>query len=386
MAEPSLRFQLPSRLILGAGCTEKIGQETRLWGERCLLVTGATRLKKTGLWESLTGSLRDAGIHVAPFAAAGREGDEEAVERGCRKAQEEECEVILGVGGGRVLDQAKLISALAKTPGPWAPYLNGQPLPSSGIPCVAVPTTAGSGAEVAQRVELRMGTAGPQRELGSPALLPDVAMIDPLLTLTLPPRDTAASGLIALTHALESYLSRQSGRTVEALALYALGLIATHLPAAFRDGQNRTAREKMALGSHTAALAAANTGLGAAHALALALTSRFDLSHGTACALVLPAFVAHRAPAVPGRVVHLAEALGVRKGLHANPEEATASVGASLGHLFRRLRMPARLSQAGIPPEALPQLAAEGANYGGWRGNPREANEDDLQQILQAAY
>jgi alcohol dehydrogenase class IV len=343
-------------------------------------------MKKHSLLGRLTGLLEEAGVQVVAFAGEPSEGDEAVVERGRQRAQAEGCEVVLGLGGGRVLDQAKLMAALARSEGPLTEFLNGRPLPSSGLPCVAVPTTAGSGAEAAQRVELRIGAEGLKREVGSPALLPAAALIDPLLTLTLPPRNTAAAGLIALTHALESYLSRRASPTVEALAHYALGLIAANLPGAFRDGQDRTAREKMALGSHTAALAAANTGLGAAHALALALTNRFNLSHGAACALVLPAFVAHRAPAIPGRLVYIAEALGLQRGLKAAPEEAAKAVVEALRQLIRRLKVPQRLAQVGVPSDALPGLAAEAAAYGCLRRNPREAEEEDLLRILEAAY
>lgn len=386
MAEPHWRFQLPSRLVLGAGCVARVGRESRSLGERCLLVTGPTAMKKYGLLNPVVEGLEGAGVKVVVFSGRAEATDAESVEEGRQKVQQEGCDMVLGLGGGRVLDQAKLIAALSGSNGPVADYLNGKPLPSSGLPCVAMPTTAGSGAEVTQRVELRSEPEGFKKEAGSPALLPRVVLIDPWLTLTLPPGNTASSGLVALTHAVESYFSQRATPTVEALAHYAIGLIVANLPRACRGGQEAPGREKMALGSLTAGLGAANIGLGPVHALALALANHFPISPGVGCALVLPTFVAWRAPAMPERMVHLAGALGLPIGFKATPEAASAAVLKVLKQLIRRLKMPSCLAQIGVSQEILPVLAAEASTYGSLRRSPREAEEDDLRQLLQASY
>lgn len=386
MAEPNRRFQLPSRLVLGWGRVVRLGRETRRWGERCLLITGPTAMRKYGLLNTLVECLEEAKVQVVVFCRKAEEGDEEGVEQGRQQAQREGCDVVVGVGGGRVLDQAKLIAALAGSSSPLSNFLNGKPWPREGLPCMAVPTTAGSGAEVSQRAELRSRPEGFKREVGNPALLPKVVLSDPRLTLTLSPANTASAGLVALTHAVESYLSQRASPTVEALAHYAIGLIVANLPLACRDGQDTRAREKMALGSLTAGLGAANIGLGPVHALALALTNRFPISHGVGCGLVLSAFVAHRAPAVPERMVQMAGALGLQMGLQATPEAASAAVLKALKQLLHRLKMPHRLVQIGVSPGSLPILAAEAATYGSLRHHPREAEEHELQQILQSSY
>jgi alcohol dehydrogenase class IV len=343
-------------------------------------------MKKYGLLNPVVEGLKEAGVEVVVFSGRAEAGDAESVEEGRQKAQREGCDVVLGLGGGRVLDQAKLIAVLSGSNGSVTDYLNGRPLPNVSLPCVAMPTTAGSGAEVAQRVELRSEPEGFKREAGSPALLPKVVLSDPLLTLTLPPGNTASSGLVALTHAVESYLSQRATPTVEALAHYAIGLIVANLPLACRGGQEATVREKMALGSLTAGLGAANIGLGPVHALALALANHFPISHGVGCALVLPAFVAWRAPAVAERMVHLAGALGLPIGFKATPEAAAAAVWKALKQWICRLKMPSCLAQIGVPRGILPVLAAEACTYGSLRHTPREAEEDDLRQILQASY
>jgi len=253
------------------------------------------------------------------------------------------------------------------------------------LPLVAIPTTAGTGSEVSAGAVIKDAAQGLKLEFTSPYLMPDLALLDPEMTRTMPPAVTAATGMDALCHAIEAYLSNFANTFSNALALEAIRLIARHLPQAVAQGDDLGARSGMAMAACLAGIAMTNAWLGMVHALAHACGGRFDVTHGVANAIFLPFGMRFNQEAVPERFWPLAEALGVGDASLSLEEAADRAITA-VQELRERVGLPARLRQVGVDPAAIPQLAEDALGDGLMVFNARPATADDLVAILEEAY
>lgn len=372
-------FRLPGVTLFGWGAVERVGEETAKLGRRALLVTGRGAMKRTGAAERVQELLRRAGVFPVWFDEVEPDPSAATVDRAAGLAREERCEVVIGLGGGSAMDAARAIAAMAVLPGSIVDYVRGREVGRPGLPLVNVATTSGTASEITsvavildEERRLKMGVK-------SPHWFARVAITDPELTMTMPPALTAATGLDALTHAVESYLSTGSTAPSEGLALRAVQLIGAHLRRAVEDGSDRAAREGMSLGSMTAGMAFANSGLGLVHGLVHPIGARWGVSHGEGCGRLLPHVLRYNRPAAQERLEALGWALTGRAD--ASAEEAIRAVEA----LVESVGVRPGIGDLGIPGDDVKELARDGLLAGAVKTNPRPVSEQEARGVLEAA-
>jgi alcohol dehydrogenase class IV len=306
-------------------------------------------------------------------------------------ARAEKAEVVIGFGGGSALDAAKAIAALATNIGDIFDHLEvigrGQPLTRAPLPCIAIPTTAGTGSEVTRNAVLHSPEHQVKVSLRHPLMLPRVAIIDPELTLDLPPAVTASTGLDALTQLIEPYVSCRANPMTDALCVEGIRRAARSLQCAFEHGNNLTAREDMAMASLFGGIALANAGLGAVHGFAAPIGGMFSAPHGAVCAALLPHVMSANINALRSREPR-SEALkrfNTLGRLLADGQDSNADEGAAwVGTLTRKLRVPT-LRSFGIGTKDIQALAVLAVNTSSMKGNPIVLTERELTEILEKA-
>ena len=372
-------FLLPRKIVFGCGSLARLGQEVASVGRKALLVTGRSAMRKSGALSVAAGSLEKAGVAICHFNGATPDPTVGEADAARDLARREGCDVVVGLGGGSALDVAKAAAGMFHREGSVVDVQRGDVEPRPGIPFVAAPTTAGTGSEVTKNAVL----TDPERKVKASARCDEwtaaVAIVDPELLMSLPADLTAVSGMDALTHAIESLFSAGGTATTEALALRGAQLMLSGLPRAFGDPRDLSARSDCALGSLTAGVAFANSGLGAVHALAHPLGVLCGVSHGLACAIVLPHVLAFNADAAKAKMRRLADATGVGPGGNAE------AVIETIDSLLRRLGLPRRLRDVGVREDVLATVADQAAGTSSLRHNPRPASREDLSAVLRQA-
>ncbi len=280
-------FATAARIISGAGALRKVAPAAKAMGTRALLVTGRSPRRAAPLAAQLSG----AGVESFPFAVEG-EPTVEIARDGAEFARACKCDLVIAFGGGSALDAGKAIAAILTNPGEITDYLEvigkAQPLAVPPAPFVAIPTTAGTGAEVTRNAVLASATHRVKVSMRSPLMLPRVAVVDPELTHGLPPEITASTGLDALTQLIEPFVSNRANPMADAFCREGLGRVRDSLRRAWRDGNDREARADMALAALLGGLALANAGLGVIHGFAGPIGGMFPAPHGAVCAALLP--------------------------------------------------------------------------------------------------
>jgi alcohol dehydrogenase class IV len=376
-------FATAGRVIFGEGKRSMIPEMGRRYGKRGFIVCGNDSTRVT--W--LTESLEKVGVHSTVFSVFG-EPTIALAEKGANEARQVNAQFVIGVGGGSAIDAAKAIAALTTNPGDSIDYLEvigkSRLLGASPLPVIAVPTTAGTGSEVTRNAVLASPEHKVKVSLRSAKMLPEVALVDPELTYDLPPRVTAFTGLDALTQLIEPFLSAKANPFTDGLCQEALPKVARALPAAFRNGADREARQMMALGSLFGGMALANAGLGAVHGFAAPIGGMFNAPHGAVCAALLPSAlrVNLRAVRERGSVGTLArfQRLG---GLLIGKEDAEEVVR-WVEELCAELQVPP-LRTYGIQPENFDSLCERAAKASSMKANPIPLTDAELHEILQLA-
>ena len=379
-------FATAGRIIFGAGTLREIGPAAREWGRRALVVTGRESARARRLVELLAADK----IAVTCCSLAG-EPTTDAVTGAAAQARAAGCDLVVGIGGGGALDAAKAVAALLTNPGDLLEYLEvvgrGQPLAVPAAPCVAIPTTAGTGSEATRNAVLTSPAHRFKASLRSPSMLPRLALVDPELTRDLPPALTAATGLDALTQLIEPYVSCRANPFTDALCAEGIRRAARSLRRAYHDGHDAAAREDMALASLLSGLALANAGLGAVHGFAAPIGGMFPAPHGAVCAALLPSVMAANLGAArlrqPGggtlrRYEEVARLLTDRP-------TATADDGVAwVRQLVAELAIP-RLGVYGIKPADIPALVTNAAQASSMKANPLALTPGELTAIIAAA-
>jgi alcohol dehydrogenase class IV len=283
----TFEFATAGRILFGDGIVSRLPALAREFGSRAMVVHGASRERAQPLLSALT----EAGVTCCSFGIRGEPTTHIAGE-GAEAARAARCEMVLGLGGGSVLDGAKAIAALATNPGTALDYMEvigkGLPIACDPLPLIAIPTTAGTGSEVTRNTVLLSPEHRVKASIRHARLLPRLALVDPQLMYSAPPAVTAAAGMDALTQLIEPYLSTRANPVTDGLALEGIARVARSLKRAFRDGQDRQAREDMAVASLFGGLCLANAGLGVVHGISGPLGGMFPAPHGAICAQLLP--------------------------------------------------------------------------------------------------
>lgn len=385
----NILFQTPT-IIFGIDSINQIGaQAKKLGAGRVLLVSGPS-VKKAGALDKVLGLLEKEGIAVE-VNLQDRDTPEPAtdvVERTAEIAKKGNYNVIIGVGGGSILDVTKMASALVTNPGKTADYFGREKVPRRGLPTIIVPTTAGTGAEVTKHAIFLERESNVKKVVAASNLLPNVAIVDPVLSLTCPPAVTASAGIDAFIHSAEAFLSKNANVITDTLALESISIITKWLGPAFADGQNIEARYWMSLGSLMAGVVLNNSGTSLVHAMAYPVGGEHHTPHGvTLSALMLSCFE-YIAVAKEQKMVLLAKAMGESiDGL--SPREVVPQVLDAIRHLLLSVELPASLSDMKIDREKtdIHQWAVEAHKEQRLLGrSPRILSVQDIEIIYENAF
>jgi alcohol dehydrogenase class IV len=373
-------FATAGRILVGQGRAAELPEVLAGLGSRVLVCTGADPARHAGLLAGL-------GLPAAQFSVGG-EPTVDLARAGAAAAREHGADVVAAIGGGSVIDTGKAVAMLLGNGGDPLDYLevvgSGRKITKPSAPFVAVPTTAGTGAEVTANAVLAAPAHGLKASLRSPLMIPAVALVDPELTVSCPPPVTAASGMDALTQCLEPYVSVRATPLTDGLAREGLRRAATGLRAAFADGTDLAARTDMAMCSLLGGMALANAKLGAVHGLAGVIGGTAAVPHGVACAALLAPVietnvrVLRSAPDGQPALDRFTEIAGMLTG---NPAAAVEDGFAWIRDTVGLLEIP-RLAAFGISLQDVDDVAAKAAGSSSMQGNPVVLSHDDLRTIL----
>jgi alcohol dehydrogenase class IV len=372
----------PPRVEFGAGCaTRTIGAVARGRTRALVIATAAVRSHA----DSLGQALRSMGLSVELFEEPPTEPTVASCDDLLHRTRAFAPDLVVGVGGGSILDAAKLAAALHPCDKPVSHFFGSGLVPPRQTGLVCIPTTAGTGSEASPNALLLDESANAKKAVISPTLVPDAAIVDPTLMLTLPAAITATTGIDALAHCLEAYASLVAHPVIDLYALEGVRLIGAHLPRAVADGNDLAAREAVALGSFYGGLCLGPVNTNGVHALAYPLGGELHLPHALSIALMLPHVVAFNCAALPARHAALARALGSE--ISANDELAAKSLPERLHTLLAACRLTMGLSNHGVPRDALPRLAEAGLQVTRLlKANPRPISRADAISIYEAAF
>lgn len=380
-------FATATRILFGPGTVAEAPAAAAGLGRNALIVTGRNPERVA----RLLGELRRSGIALSSYAIGGEPTIDDVV-RGLAQARHHRCDLVIGFGGGAALDGAKAIAALLTNPGDPFDYLEvigrGQALQHSSAPCITIPTTAGTGAEVTRNAVLASPVHRLKVSLRSPLMLPRLAIVDPELTHELAPALTAATGLDALTQLIEPFVSTRANPLTDALCRDGIPRVARSLRVAVREGRNATARTEMALASLNGGLALANAGLGAVHGLAGPIGGMFPAPHGAVCGVLLPRVMQTNLDALrqrmPENTATLARFDEIARLLTADLE-ATADEGVRwVTDLVAELPVP-RLGTYGISDRDFTSVAQAALQASSMKANPIALTATELEAILKQA-
>ncbi|MBI2804571.1 MAG: iron-containing alcohol dehydrogenase [Planctomycetes bacterium] len=382
-------FLSPSRIVFGWGRRRELGALAATLGRRAFVVLGSRTLQRNGAWDELAAQLQNAKIAVLLAATISREPEVADVDQLAAHLHEANVgpgDFLLALGGGAALDLAKAGAALATNRHGQSvrDFLEGVgqglQITEPPLPMLAMPTTGGTGTEATKNAVITVADPPVKKSIRSPLMVPRVVLVDPELSVSVPPETTAWTGLDAITQLIESYICRFARPIPQALAVHGLQLAMPRISEAVRDGTSRPAREAMAHAALLSGLALANSGLGLAHGVAAALGVFAGVPHGLACAMMVPVALEVNRTVAEKPLAELARAT-----LQVTSASDAAAAGAFIAHvaeLCAELGVPARLSQVGVRPDQLDALV-RGSRGNSMNGNPRQLTDPELRELLE---
>jgi len=372
------------RLVYGAGSLDKLGPLAAHFGQKALLVTGRSSLRKSGALEKIIGSLKRASIGFVHFDDIEANPSVATVDRCADLGRKEKADFILAVGGGSCLDTAKAVSAMMTNPGSVEPYLEAgsgpKPLEAPPVPMVAVPTTAGTGSEVTQNAVINIPSKGLKVSIRSPLLVPVVAVLDPSMLVSAPDDVVAAAGMDAMTQLIEPLTGKNHQPVIDSLCVDGINRINDNLEKFIKDRGNLEAGMELQIAAYYSGLALANAGLGAVHALARPFGGMFDLPHGLACAILLPRITAmnwrSNIPAY-GRAGY---ALGADRSL--SEERAAEFCVKRIAELNASLGIPPDFRKYRLDRLQIGKIVEDGQGSS-LKNNPADLDKEQLHRLLE---
>ncbi len=379
-------FATANRIVFGPGVAAELPQILASLGNRPFVLTGGTPER----YEQTVKLLAEANLEPTTFGIRGEPTTETAA-AAAAAARRARADVVIGIGGGSAIDAGKVVAAMLTNEGSIEDYLEvvgrGKTLKNRSAPCIAVPTTAGTGAEVTRNAVLMVPEHRVKVSVRSPFLLPEVALVDPLLTHSMAPDVTAATGLDALTQLIEAFVTKKANPLTDGICREGLRCAARSLRRAFEDGADATARQDMALAALFSGLALANAGLGAVHGFAGSLGGMIGAPHGVVCGRLLPHVMAANGKALRDRVpdspalARFDEIAQIVTG----DDSARASDGVVwVKNLCGVMALPG-LRRYGLTEADFSDAVAQANKASSMKGNPVELHDDELVTILSAA-
>ncbi|MBN1506474.1 MAG: iron-containing alcohol dehydrogenase [Sedimentisphaerales bacterium] len=379
-------FSTVDRIVFGPGAADELARGVGELGGRAFVLVGSNPHRLDRVLDQLA----SVGTTCEIFHITG-EPTTEMAQAAILSARRARSHTVIAIGGGSVIDVGKAVAAMLTNEGELLDYLEvvgaGRPLREKPVPYVAVPTTAGTGAEVTRNAVLRVPQHRVKVSMRSRLLLPQLAMIDPLLTHSMPPQLTASTGLDALTQLIEPFVSNKANPVTDGICREGLSRAGRSLRRAFRNGDDAEAREDMAVASLFSGLALANAALGAVHGFAGPLGGATDAPHGVICGKLLPFVMEFNAHALQTRAPDsptLARFDEVARILTGKTSAKTSDAVAWIQELCAEFSLPG-LGTYGLSPADLPAIAAQAKKASSMKGNPIELHDDELLEILEAA-
>jgi len=391
----SHQIRFPRGITFGLGTSEKVGEIARAYGAKKALIVTDRFLGPIGIIEKISQTLSHAGIKPVAFDGVITEPTTQQAQEGLNVYRDENCDLLVGLGGGSCLDAAKGIAVLATSGGRLQDYEGRGKVKKTKAPLIAIPTTAGTGSEVSWSCVITDTERKVKFIVHSPQIIPEEAIEDPLLTLSMPPSITASTGMDALTHAIEGFISLREANLwygppslIHYFALPAIELISQNLRQAWANGKDIHARSNMMLGQLLAGLTFANAGTTLAHGMARPLGAYFHVPHGLANAIALPRTMEFTQVAAPDKFAQIARAMGEDLSNLSSLQAAHKAVE-SVKALCSDIQVP-RLSDLGIKKEeyekVIVQMAKDGLASGTPQVNPRVPTEKELIELFKLAY
>ncbi|HUW23576.1 MAG TPA: iron-containing alcohol dehydrogenase [bacterium] len=374
-------FYSPTRIIFGEGSLKRVGEEAKKFGKKVLIVTGKSSAKKAGSLDDVINSLTSQNLRVEVFNKVEPDPSVETVEEGAKFAKKCAVEVVIGLGGGSPMDAAKGIALLMTNKGSITDYFGTDKVKEPAIPVIAIPTTAGTGSEVTKYAVVTDQKKMLKQIIGSFHISPVLAILDPMLTLSMPASLTANTGVDALSHAIESYVCTKANPVSDILALESIRLIAEALPGAVSQPENIEVRKKMLFASSIAGIALTSSGAGIIHGMGYSITLYYGAPHGLANALLMPEAMEFNLVANPSKYKNIAVAMGKKVEGLLEKDAARLSVVA-VRELSEKIGIPRGLKEIGVKEESLAGFAETvGKNERVLSLNPRRPSTKEIEEI-----
>jgi len=374
-------FLSPSKIILGNGAAGQVGEEAKKFGAQKALVVTDKGVIKAGLVKSVEASLQSQKIEFGIFDKVEAEPPARLADECAQVICEKGYEIVIGIGGGSSMDVAKGAAIVATNKGKILDYAGIDMVPGKGLPRILISTTAGTGSEVTRTIVLTDEASKLKQAIHSDFVLADIAIVDPLLTRSMPPAVTADTGLDALVHAVEAYVSFNATPFSDILAIEAIRLIAENLPVAYAKAEHMEARFNMALAATLAGLAFASGGLGMVHAVSNPLGIDYHMSHGRSNAVMLPYVVDCNKIGSLNKYAHIARVMDESiEGF--SVYQAVDELGAGLISLLESVGIPSKISAYGVSKNDIPRLVTGAMKITRLMPpNPRNLTEEDVKSI-----
>ncbi|SFM18450.1 Alcohol dehydrogenase, class IV [Paenibacillus sp. 1_12] len=381
------QLNMPRQIIYGQGVFEQLGSIAGNLGKKALIISDPI-MEKIGVVAQCQGFLNAISMPYATFTGVHTEPTDAYVDLGLELCRREQCDFVITVGGGSCIDTAKAVAVMMNNDGYIGDYRGNNRFSQPPLPLIVIPTTAGTGSEVTKVTVIIDTTHDVKMMISQPELLPQIAIVDPLLTLSCPPHVTAATGLDALCHAIEAYLSRKAHPITDTFALGAIKRIMENLPAAYVNGQDLEAREQMAIGSMMAGVAFSNASVTLVHGMSRPIGALFHVPHGISNAMLLSAVLEFTKPAAESKMAEISRTIWPHVSDLTVEAQAEAFIQ-EIKHLCKQLHIP-NLRGWGIDAEqfvqVLPKMAADAINSGSPGNNQRVPTEQELIELYQICY
>ncbi len=393
MNKKILNYFLPPRIEFGEGAIANLANHVKTFGGKKPLIVSDAGISKVGILSQAVAPLEDANLPYVTYVDIEPNPTDVSITQGVEVYQKEKCDGVIAVGGGSVMDAAKAIRLLTTHAPPLEPYYvdsdGANKIRDDMPPLICVPTTSGTGSEVSQGAvitdtSLRTTDRWRKRAIITRFNMANLALLDPVLTVKMPPTLTAATGMDAITHGIEAYVATKHHPIAEGVALQALKILGKNIRTAYHNGENIVARGEMLLASCMAAFSF-QKGLGAVHSIAHQLSTDAPIPHGVANAILLPHVMEFNLPHVIEKYADVADALGVNLEGISKGEAACAAID-EIRELNTELNMPTGLGEAGLDREKIPKLAADAMLDHCYKLNPRQCTEQDMLHLLEAAF
>jgi len=380
----AFNFKLATEIEYGIGVSGRIGSITAERGAKKVFIICDRGVRIAGLLEPIQQSINEAGIETEVFDEIEQSSSIKAVDKGADIVRAKGYDTIVAIGGGSALDSGKAVGVVASGGGACRDYAGSNKVKVPPVPVIAMPTTAGTSADLTDVAVIADREKHARLGLRSPLIVPAMAVVDPLLTASMPAHVTASTGMDALSHAIESYTNTVSGELTDSLSLQAIKLIGDNLRSAAANGDNIEARERMTMACVLIGMTYRNTRLGVLHAITGPFCGYYDIPHGVANAILLPHVMRFNALGNLEKFVRITEALGVQKKGMSRRDAAFRSADL-VQEFLGDLGLPESFRDMKLDTSLLPRIASEALKSGNISVNPRKVTDEDILSICEKA-